>query len=68
MSTVSPIQRRTETTLPEDELRRLYRLMVLIRRFEERSEEQYTRNRIGGYLHLNIGEEANVVGAVYALQ
>ena len=32
--------------------------MLLIRRFEERTEEQYTRARIGGYCHLAIGEEA----------
>ena len=63
MSTVSPTERRLDTGLPENELLRLYRQMVLIRRFEERAEEQYTRDRIGGYLHLNIGEEATVVGA-----
>jgi pyruvate dehydrogenase E1 component alpha subunit len=42
--------------------------MLLIRRFEERAEEQYTRARIGGYLHLAIGEEATVVGAIAALR
>jgi pyruvate dehydrogenase E1 component alpha subunit len=68
MSTVSPVQRRAETALPDDELLRIYRLMALIRRFEERAEEQYTRDRIGGYLHNNIGEEATVVGTVLALQ
>ncbi|HEX2036264.1 MAG TPA: pyruvate dehydrogenase (acetyl-transferring) E1 component subunit alpha [Chloroflexota bacterium] len=68
MSTVSPTQPRIETNLPDDELLRLYRLMVLIRRFEERAEEQYTRARIGGYLHLNIGEEATVVGTATAVQ
>ena len=68
MSTVSPVQRRAESTLPDDELRRIYRLMALIRRFEERAEEQYTRDRIGGYLHNNIGEEATVAGNVLALQ
>jgi len=67
MSTASQTQQRAEA-LPDDELRRLYRLMVLIRRFEERAEEQYTRDRIGGYLHNNIGEEATVVGLVAALQ
>src|ERR671919_3193715 len=46
--------------------RRLLRIMILIRRFEERTEEQYTRARIGGYCHLNIGEEATVVGVVSA--
>jgi pyruvate dehydrogenase E1 component alpha subunit len=40
----------------------------LIRRFEERTEEQYTRNRIGGYCHLNIGEEATIAGTVTAMQ
>jgi pyruvate dehydrogenase E1 component alpha subunit len=68
MSRVSPAQRRLDSTLPEDELLGLYHLMALIRRFEERSEEQYTRDRIGGYLHLNIGEEATVVGTVTAAQ
>src|SRR3954453_14446411 len=48
--------------------RRLYRTMVLIRRFEERTEEQYTRARIGGYCHLAIGEEAATVGAVDVLR
>jgi pyruvate dehydrogenase E1 component alpha subunit len=51
-----------------DAARRLYRMMVLIRRFEERTEEQYTRARIGGYCHLAIGEEASTVGAVDALR
>ena len=41
-------------------------MMLLIRRFEERTEEQYTRARIGGYCHLAIGEEAANVGAIDA--
>jgi pyruvate dehydrogenase E1 component alpha subunit len=44
-----------------------YHQMVLIRLFEEAAAEMYTRARIGGYLHLNIGEEATVVGAMDAL-
>jgi pyruvate dehydrogenase E1 component alpha subunit len=67
MSTASTVQRRADMALPDDQLLRIYRLMALIRRFEERAEEQYTRDRIGGYLHNNIGEEATVVGAVEAL-
>jgi len=47
--------------------RRLLRTMLLIRRFEERTEEQYTRARIGGYCHLAIGEEAANVGAIDVL-
>ncbi len=46
----------------------LYRRMVLIRLFEEKAEEMYTRAKIGGYCHLNIGEEASVVGTIDALR
>jgi pyruvate dehydrogenase E1 component alpha subunit len=49
------------------ELVRLYRQMCYIRRFEERTQEMYTRAKIGGYCHLNIGEEATVVGGIAAL-
>jgi pyruvate dehydrogenase E1 component alpha subunit len=44
-----------------------YRKMALIRRFEERAEEAYGEGRIGGFLHLYIGEEAIAVGALAAL-
>ena len=46
----------------------LHRQMQFIRRFEERTQEQYTKAKIGGYCHLNIGEEATVVGGIYPLQ
>src|SRR3954469_8744613 len=42
--------------------------MVLIRRFEERAGEMYAKAKIGGFLHLCIGEEATIVGAVNALR
>jgi pyruvate dehydrogenase E1 component alpha subunit len=45
-----------------------YRQMVLIRDFELRAGEMYTRAKIGGYCHLNLGEEATVVGLMAALQ
>src|SRR3954462_13446401 len=45
-----------------------YRMMVLIRKFEERSAEMYTKARIGGYCHLNLGEEATIVGLMAALR
>jgi pyruvate dehydrogenase E1 component alpha subunit len=41
----------------------LYRQMLLIRRLEEKSAEAYTQGKIGGFLHLYIGEEAIAVGA-----
>lgn len=42
--------------------------MMLIRRFEERAEEAYSQGKIGGFLHLYIGEEGIAVGAMAALQ
>ncbi len=41
---------------------------MLIRRFEERAGEMYARARIGGFLHLSIGEEATIVGSARALR
>src|SRR4051795_7498756 len=59
----------TPAQLPDAEtVRRLFRTMALVRRFEERTEEQYTRARIGGYCHLAIGEEDSTVGAIDALE
>jgi pyruvate dehydrogenase E1 component alpha subunit len=42
--------------------------MLLIRRFEERAGEMYARSKIGGFLHLSIGEEATIVGSARALR
>ena len=53
---------------PPEQLRAYYREMRLIRRFEERSAEMYQRAKIGGYCHLNLGEEATVVGLMSAMQ
>ena len=52
---------------PPDKLRAYYRMMQLIRRFEERAAEMYQRAKIGGYCHLNLGEEATVVGLMDAM-
>ena len=43
--------------------RRLLQPMMLIRRFEEKSAEMYAMGKIGGFLHLYIGQEAVAVGA-----
>ncbi len=39
-----------------------YRLMLLIRRFEEKAGQLYGMGLIGGFCHLYIGQEAVVVG------
>jgi pyruvate dehydrogenase E1 component alpha subunit len=41
-------------------------LMLLVRRFEERASQQYQAQKIGGFCHLYIGQEAVVVGALAA--
>jgi len=51
-----------------DQLLEFYRRMVLIRRFEERAARAYTQALIGGYCHLNLGEEAAVVGLTAAMR
>ncbi len=45
-----------------------YRQMVLIRRFEQRCSELYQAGKIGGFLHLYIGQEAVAVGSINAKQ
>jgi pyruvate dehydrogenase E1 component alpha subunit len=48
-----------------DEVEMLW-LMLLIRRFEERASQQYQAQKIGGFCHLYIGQEAVVTGAIAA--
>jgi pyruvate dehydrogenase E1 component alpha subunit len=51
-----------------DHLSDLYREMVLIRRLEEEAARAYSMGKIGGFLHLYIGQEAVAVGAIAALE
>ena len=54
--------------MDKSKLLEMYRQMVLIRRVEEKSAELYAQGKIGGFLHLYIGQEAVCVGAIAALQ
>ena len=58
---------RALLTLQETQLLELYRRMVMIRQFEEKTAEMYARGKITGFCHLYAGEEAVAVGAIYAL-
>jgi pyruvate dehydrogenase E1 component alpha subunit len=42
--------------------------MMLIRRFEEKAAESYALGKIGGFLHLSIGEEAVAAGVTSVLR
>ena len=58
---------KLKSQMTEIELLKIYRDMVLIREFEERTAEMYSRGKITGFCHLYIGEEAVAVGAISAL-
>jgi pyruvate dehydrogenase E1 component alpha subunit len=52
----------------EELLRRFFREMLLIRRFEEKVEERFRAGELPGFLHVAIGEEATAVGVCAALE
>ncbi|HNW59593.1 MAG TPA: pyruvate dehydrogenase (acetyl-transferring) E1 component subunit alpha [bacterium] len=54
--------------MEKEKLLEMYRMMLLIRRFEERTAQMYGMQKIGGFCHLYIGQEAVGVGAVSALR
>jgi pyruvate dehydrogenase E1 component subunit alpha len=54
--------------LTRTQLLEMHYKMALLRRFEEKSAEEYTRGKIGGFMHLYIGQEAVGVGAITALR
>jgi pyruvate dehydrogenase E1 component alpha subunit len=54
--------------MDKQEVLRLYRQMLVIRRFEDRAGVAYMQNKIGGYLHLYIGQEAVACGLLSVLK
>ncbi|HEY4244300.1 MAG TPA: pyruvate dehydrogenase (acetyl-transferring) E1 component subunit alpha [Kofleriaceae bacterium] len=63
---VEPDEPGADTTVAE--LAPLYRQMLAIRRMEEASAKAYSQGKIGGFLHLIIGQEAVCVGAIAAIE
>ena len=53
--------------LSAERLRGMYREMLLIRRFEEKVEEQFRAGELPGFLHVAIGQEAVAVGVAGAM-
>jgi pyruvate dehydrogenase E1 component alpha subunit len=76
----SEAHKATETKAPDtpapltrpsgqlDHLAEHYRQMFLIRRLEEEAARAYAQGKIGGFLHLYIGQEAVAVGSIAALK
>ena len=54
--------------LSRDEETEAYRMMLLIRRFEEKAGQMYGMGLIGGFCHLYIGQEAVVTGVQLAMR
>ena len=55
-------------TLTHADLRRMYRTMLLIRRFEEQAVAFFLGGELRGSLHPCIGQEGTAVGAVFPLK
>ena len=55
-------------SMSADEQLKAYRMMLLIRRFEEKAGQLYGMGFIGGFCHLYIGQEAVVVGMQMTLK
>ncbi len=51
-----------------EELLKFYRQMLVMRRFEEEAARLYTERKIGGFLHLYIGQEAVGAGVIAATE
>ncbi len=66
--TMAPQRAAPGPSLDPELARKLLTGMLLIRRFEEKAAEAYALGKIGGFLHLYIGEEAVAVGATAALR
>jgi TPP-dependent pyruvate/acetoin dehydrogenase alpha subunit len=58
---------REQSTLSDEQLRELFREMLLIRRFEEKVEERFRAGELPGFLHVCIGQEAVAAGVCAAL-
>ncbi|MFZ4125326.1 MAG: pyruvate dehydrogenase (acetyl-transferring) E1 component subunit alpha [Rickettsiales bacterium] len=60
--TLQTVVKSSTTTVPKEKLIKMFREMLLIRRFEEKAGQLYGMGLIGGFCHLYIGQEAVVTG------
>lgn len=67
-ATLTPRQQQALDELGKDRLVQMYRRMFLVRSFEQRCEQMYQQRKIGGFLHLYMGEEAVGVGMLSAIE
>ena len=65
--TLTPKQKEAVSQLGQDKLIEMFRRMTLIREFERRCEQMYQQRKIGGFLHVYMGQEALAVGMLSAI-
>ena len=58
----------TELGLSDEKVLDMYQNMLLQRRFEQRANQMYGKQKIGGFLHLYIGQEAVSAGTAAAIE
>src|SRR2546423_15297919 len=63
-----PASGRAADLTTAERLKKFYRDMLLIRRFEEKAAQPYGMGLIGGFCHLYIGQETVVVGMQMAVE
>lgn len=66
--TLKKSQKSRLADIDRETLINIYRQMLLVRRFEEKSAEAYSAGKIGGFCHLYIGQEAVAIGAISAIR
>ena len=65
----SPItEARLSNAIPKAIVLQMLEQMLTIRRFEERTQQAYQGQKIGGFCHIYIGQEAVAVGSIAAAQ
>lgn len=60
--------KRPVDQLGDEQLHKMLYDMMLIRRFEEKTMQSYMQQKIGGFCHIYIGQEACAVGSISALK
>ena len=62
------MKKKTKTAYPKETYLLWYENMLRIRRFEERAQYMYNQQKIRGFLHLYIGQEAIAAGLITAIR
>jgi pyruvate dehydrogenase E1 component alpha subunit len=65
---IEPNDEENRENTTEEELLPLFRKMLAIRRMEEAAAKAYSQGKVGGFLHLIIGQEAICTGAIATLR